>query len=805
VAELARDLGLLDITMVGVGAMIGAGIFALTGIAAGVAGPGLIAVFCLNGILTMCTAMVYAEMGSAIPGAGGGYLWVRFGLPGPCAFLSGWLDWLAHAVAGSLYAVVFGVYVVWGLQTIVGLGIPPTGEHGGGLGTLFGIDATWFAKGLTLMICMVFVWINYRGSRETGKAGNIITMAKVIIIGIFLVFGVVAMIRGTTPFPDTDPISLGEKFTPLLPMGFNGIFVAMGLTFIAFEGYEIIVQAGEEVVDPRRNIPRAVFLSLLIVIPIYILVAIVCLGALVVPPDIIASSTWQANGWGGGETWRYLSGLGETGVAEAAKQFIPFGLGAIMLVVAAVLSTMSALNATTYSSTRVSFAMGRDRYLPSVMSRISPRTRVPSVALLCSGVLITIIALTLDVEQVAAATCVFFLLVFAAVNISAITIRRKYGDRLEYGYRAPGFPYVPIIAATGQLAIAVFLFIELPVSLWLTIGWVSLGLIIYYTWSRRQEHGYRASPVVFEQRAMAIEGREIVLVPVANPANADALVDLASRLVDPEHGGVLILHVVAIPEQLPLTASGKFIRQGRSVVDAGLEIVQRRNIPSSGLIRVSRSPSQSIADTVQERSVQTVVLGWAGPGRRRAVGTTRTSAFGAQVDDVLRSTDANTVLIKGRLPASINTITIPVANPKQASYAIHVAEQLGADGARINLLHVVGRGQDAEASGHAIMEELFGAPQPVVGIGTRNQIVTMTSVIHHRVVQAILDHATDADLLIVGAAGETWIQRRPFTSLHYSVASRFDRPMLLVKMRSGAARFAMHQAVDFFTSPEPAE
>ena len=116
--------------MVGVGAMVGAGIFALTGIASGAAGPGLILAFALNGILTMCTAMVYAEIGSAIPAAGGGYLWTKFGLPGPSAFLAGWMDWLAHAVAGSLYAVIFGSYTVWGLQTILGWGEPPTGAIG---------------------------------------------------------------------------------------------------------------------------------------------------------------------------------------------------------------------------------------------------------------------------------------------------------------------------------------------------------------------------------------------------------------------------------------------------------------------------------------------------------------------------------------------------------------------------------------------------------------------------------------------------------------------------------------------------
>ncbi|MHC4970009.1 MAG: APC family permease, partial [Planctomycetota bacterium] len=412
--ELSRDLGLFSVTMVGVGAMVGAGIFALTGIAAGAAGPALILAFALNGVLTLCTAMVYAEVGSAIPAAGGGYLWTKFGLPGPSAFLAGWMDWLAHAVAGSLYAVIFGSYAVWGLQTILGWGEAPTGAVPGDMGTLFGLNAVYFAKALTLGVCLLFIYVNYRGSSETGKTGSVITVSKIAAIGIFVLFGLVAILRGGTTGEELATVPVAQKFTPFLPEGMSGVLVAMGLTFIAFEGYEIIVQAGEEVVNPRRNIPKAVFWSLAIVIPIYVLVAIVCLGALSIPAALIGS----AGALAAGDTWAYLAALGETGVAEAANQFMPWGTGAILLVAAALLSTMSALNATTYSSTRVSFAMARDRNLPAAMSSVSPKTRTPVAALVVSGVLITGVALSLDAERVAAATCVMFLLVFAAVNVS---------------------------------------------------------------------------------------------------------------------------------------------------------------------------------------------------------------------------------------------------------------------------------------------------------------------------------------------------------------------------------------------------
>ncbi|MHC5001835.1 MAG: amino acid permease [Planctomycetota bacterium] len=797
--ELARDLKLFDVTMVGVGAMIGAGIFALTGIAAGRAGPGLILAFAFNGLLTLCTAMVYAEIGSAIPGAGGGYLWSKFGLPGPGAFLAGWMDWLAHAVAGSLYAVVFGAYVVWGAQTILHLGTPPTGAEHGDMGTLFGVDATWIAKGLTLLVCLAFVYVNYRGSAETGKAGNIITVSKICTIGLFIAFGLVALARGGGPGATA---SLGEKFSPFLPQGVDGVLIAMGLTFIAFEGYEIIVQAGEEVVEPRRNIPRAVFWSLAIVIPIYLLVAIVCLGAMNVPIELLVpTGPFRPE-----ETWRYLAALGETGVAEAANQFMPWGTGAVLLVLGAVLSTMSALNATTYSSTRVSFAMGRDRNLPAFMATISPRTRTPVAALLASGALITFVAVWLDAERVAAATCVMFLLVFAGVNVAAITIRRKYGSRLKYGYMMPLFPLVPVVAIVGQLGVAVFLFVHEPMSLYITAAWIAVGLVVYYTWSRNQEHELKATPVVFEQRPVVADAKRRVLVPIANPANAGPLIDLAAKLARPREASLVVLHVVAVPEQLPYYATGRFVREARGVVDTAMTEALGTDVPAEGLVRVARHPARSIIDTLIDRKCDMLVMGWTGPKQsRQGLGlSSRRPLIGSQIDHVLLHADADTIVIRGSIPASPARVVVPVANPRQGRFAVEVAEAVAGPSTVIELVHVLRDEAAAEARGAAVMGEIFGeagleAASPRRGLPVRLRAMGATDV-----VAAVVEAAEGADLVITGASAETWLHRHAFTHFHYELARRYDGPMLLVKLRTGLAKFASQRTIEFFRSSEPA-
>ena len=159
--KLSRDLGLFSVTMIGVGAMIGAGIFVLTGIAAGVAGPAILLAFLLNGIVALFTASAYAELGGSIPEAGGGYLWVKESLPQPTGFLSGWMSWMAHAVACSLYAIGFGAYFG---ELLLELNVP-----------LF-VPPELLKKILATIIVIVFSVINYRGAKETGKAGNIITI-----------------------------------------------------------------------------------------------------------------------------------------------------------------------------------------------------------------------------------------------------------------------------------------------------------------------------------------------------------------------------------------------------------------------------------------------------------------------------------------------------------------------------------------------------------------------------------------------------------------------------------------------------
>ncbi len=443
---LTRDLSEFDVTMVGVGAMIGAGIFVLTGIAAGIAGPALILAFLFNGFLTYLTASAYAELGSAVPEAGGGYLWVKSAMGNYQAFLGGWMSWFAHIVAGSLYSLGFGSYLAF-LLTESRI-IDPKFE-------------ALIATVTAIIIILIFAFINFLGSSETGKAGNIITILKLMVIGVFVISGLYVII-----------LNFNESlthFNPFFPKGLGNMFMAMGLTFIAFEGHEIIVQTGEEVENPQTSIPRAIFKALMIVIPIYVLVAFTALGAIVTENGITP--------------WEFLENAGELGLAEAAKQFMP--LGAMLLLLAGLISTLSALNATTFSSARMSFVMGREKLLPQRFGEVNEWSRTPHVAIFASAFLMFLIAAFLPIKTVAAAADLMFLLLFLQANRSLLRIRKNYGDKLTFGYQTPFFPLFPILAIIGKLFIMIFLLLIEPIAVGGTVIWLLLGTILWLVYSKR--------------------------------------------------------------------------------------------------------------------------------------------------------------------------------------------------------------------------------------------------------------------------------------------------------------------------------
>jgi basic amino acid/polyamine antiporter, APA family len=555
--------------MVGIAAMIGGSIFVLTGPAIGLAGSAVIIAFIINATITLFTAMAYAELGSAMPEAGGGYLWVREGLPRPNAFISGWMAWFAHIVAGSLYAVSFASFLN-GLLVQLNLF-----KDVGSEGTLLILGVIPLDKVIAVASVAAFTYVNFKGTSETGKTGTIVTVIQLGLI--FALIGAGLWTMHANP-------GWTLNFSNFMPMGIAGIVAAMGLTFIAFEGYEVIVQTGEEVKNPKRNIPRAIFISLSAVVVLYCLIAFVSIGAIF--PE------------GGIPSWKFIGDQGELGISAAAELIIPYG--AFIVLGGGLISTLAALNATTFSSARVAFAMGRHYNLPHRFSAIHHRNKTPYIAILLSGLIMAVMASGLPLDQIAIAAGVIFLLLFTQVNLAAMNIRRIYGDKLDYGFKTPFFPVIPIVGIFLKIGLAIYLLVTDPLSWVITIVWVAIGFAVYRVYIFRKELEHYA-PTVTSEGALERKGFRILIL--YTPENPDRLIKFAIRVAKENNGEVDVLRVITVPEQTPLSAGIAFADSAKRAFKPLEEALDREGITNHYLARISHDATEAILVTIEEQHI----------------------------------------------------------------------------------------------------------------------------------------------------------------------------------------------------------
>jgi len=564
---LIRSLSLSQAVMIGVASMIGGAIFVLVGPGIDAAGPALIIAFLLNGVITLFTALVYAELGSALPATGGGYKWVREGLPRPNSYLSGWMAWFAHTIAGSLYAVAFGTFLGHLLKSAEII------DNASGLP---------LEKIFAAIAIIAFTFVNVRGSSHTGKVGSAITFSQLAIIGILIIAALVAMSFLNPNWPD--------NFQDFFPNGTMGLVLAMGLTFIAFEGYEIIAQAGDEIKKPKKNIPKAILISLGIVISIYVVFAFVFIGGL---------NPMQL----GQPAWEFIGEHGELGIIEAAEYYLPFG--ALIVLAGGFVSTLAALNATTFAASRVSFAMGRNHDLPPIFNRLHKKYRTPFISTIFSAIVMLVLAMSFDLTMIALAASVMFLFLFAQVNAACITIRRLSKEKkLVYGFKTPLFPLVPIIGFALVSILAVYLLFSQPLSWLIAIIWVAMGFVIYKFYTSKKEKEYHA-PLIFNQSPE--ERKEYRILVVFKKRTSTKLAKLAEAIAEHKDGEISFLNVITVPKQTPLSFANKSGETGIGVFDKFKKSISH-SIRHRYLVRLCHDPTEAILATAEEQSINTLIV-----------------------------------------------------------------------------------------------------------------------------------------------------------------------------------------------------
>ena len=338
-----RNLGLIGASRVGIGAIVGGGIFVLAGVAFSAAGPGAIAAFALNGIIATLTLLSFAEMATAFPESGGAYTFGKRVLSIRLAFAIGWILFATYIVGAVLYALGFASYAVLLVKTL------PVWAVEGGPAWL---SHRAFSLGLaTVATCgYAFALI-----RKSAGGGSVETWGKLAVFIALVIAGLIALVK--TPGPE-----ITTQLTPLLPSGFSGLMMAMGFTFIAVQGFDLIATVGGEIKDPQRTIPRAMMISLGVAMAVF------------APAFIVATVGVP------GESIESLSrSHPETMIALAAKNYMgPTGYW--LVVISAIFATLSALHACLMAASRIALAMAQDRTLPYQLGKLHSERGTPTAS-----------------------------------------------------------------------------------------------------------------------------------------------------------------------------------------------------------------------------------------------------------------------------------------------------------------------------------------------------------------------------------------------------------------------------------------
>jgi APA family basic amino acid/polyamine antiporter len=476
-SELKRSLGKWNLLLLGVGCIIGAGIFVRTGSAAALyAGPAVLLSFVVAGIVCAFAGLCYAELSSTLPVSGSAYTYGYTTLGEFAAWIMGALLLLEYGLAASVVAVGWSGYVV-SLLADFGLVIPPqfTGPAGY---TLMRDGAPVLVNGQTVttlfnlpafLICMALAALLVVGVSESAKVNNAIVFVKVGVLSAFIVVGGLIVLSNL-------PALTAANWTPFIPpstgegeFGVDGIMRAASIVFFAYIGFEAVSTAGQEAKDPKRDMPFGIIGSLVVCTVIYMLVAAIM--TLLVPyqqlnvPDPVAVVVDNF-----GPTWGWLAKIIKVGAI--------IGLTSVVLVLM-------------YAQTRIFYTMARDGLLPRVFARVHPRFQTPYINTILVGVITAVAAGFFDINVLGDMTSVGTLAAFAIVCLSVIYLRRSAPD-LPRGFKVPFYPVLPILGILSCLyLISTVPWDVLQIFLWYTLGMAAL----YFVYGLRNSELGKGHPV----------------------------------------------------------------------------------------------------------------------------------------------------------------------------------------------------------------------------------------------------------------------------------------------------------------------
>lgn len=464
--SLHRTLGAFQLTMLGIGAIIGTGIFVLTAEAAQKAGPGMILAFIIAGFVCAVAALCYAELASMVPVSGSAYTYTYAVMGELLAWMVGWALVLEYAVAAGAVSVGWSGYFVGLLENFMGLNLPDALTLGPIDGGLINLPA--------MIIALLVTWLLVIGTTESAFVNAILVCIKVAALSVFVILAV--------------PVMNAENFEPFAPLGFAGISAAAASIFFAYVGFDAVSTAAEETKNPQRNMPIGLIGSLGICTIFYMLVASGVIGTVGAQPLLASDGTGIPAG--SAELTAACKAAAEESVV-CSKEALAWTLREIgwpqignLIGLAAGLALPSVILMMMFGQTRIFFVMSRDGLLPEMFSKIHPKYKTPHVITIMTGVFVSLFAAFFPVGALADISNSGTLFAFAMVAIAVMTLRRTDPTR-HRPFRTPAIMIVAPVAILGCL----YLFFSLSnYTMLLFLAWAALGLLVYFGYSRSRSH-----------------------------------------------------------------------------------------------------------------------------------------------------------------------------------------------------------------------------------------------------------------------------------------------------------------------------
>ncbi|WP_435346074.1 amino acid permease [Haloarchaeobius sp. HRN-SO-5] len=783
--ELDRDIGIVGAVALGVGTMIAAGIFVLSGLAVSNVGAMAIVSFLVAAVVASFTAFAYAEFASIYPESGGGYAYVANTFDSDLSYIVGWSMILGYPASAAFYLASFSD---WFFEFIypaldVSRAIP-----------------FWVSGVLVLLL---LIGVNLKGTEETGLFQIVVTGLKVLLIVIFLAGGLTAFQTGVVAG------SFADNLDNVAQIGLTS-----ALVFITFFGFEAIATNAEEIEDPGETVPRAIFVSMGLVTVVYALVVTVIVLA-VNNGEFLAFLAEQV-GIPQSQATSYIAGHGEVSMAYAAQHYLG-GAGFYVIIVGALFSMLSAANATILAGSRVKLAMSRRDHLPRQFEDLHDSLNTPWASVLFTGTLILLFiglfsvllrasgegahhaksafetffpalasgeggssrplveAVTqpqLGISAIAHFADFMLLTGLIAVNVAVVRSRRTNQD-LDRRFTVPLVPWVPIVAVLANLVLVG----NIPLDI-VVFGLVAevVGVGFWFGWrTLRSESAVaeREAPTVVHERHEPERDYQL-LVPVANPAHVDQLMNTATDVAAANDGEVIAMTVARLPEQTPLSEGRDLAEERSEVTRRAMAAVDSDEVPVSGVVRVGHHVDAAILHTIDQFDVDAVLLGWKGRRKRR-----RDHVLGSTVDEVVVEAPCD-VLVERVGPASdetVESVLLPTAGGPHAEYAASVARAVAvANDATVEVLHVR---TDEESRGSA-ESSIEVTAEGLDGVAVETQVVDSNDV-----VGTIVDRSGDHDCTVIGATREGLLQQFVFGSIPEAVGERAAGAVIMAKRGLG--------------------